>query len=43
MQLASAVLDTPRLSMRPPRGEDFDAWADFVADSVSRRAISVAP
>ena len=37
MQPASAVLDTPRFSMRPPRGEDFDAWADFVADSSATR------
>jgi RimJ/RimL family protein N-acetyltransferase len=37
MQPASAVLDTPRFSMRPPRGEDFDAWAEFAADSSATR------
>jgi RimJ/RimL family protein N-acetyltransferase len=37
MRLEPPVLDTPRLSMRPPRGEDFDAWADFVADAAATR------
>ena len=37
MQLQSPVLDTPRLSMRPPRAEDFEAWAEFVADGVATR------
>jgi RimJ/RimL family protein N-acetyltransferase len=37
IDLKSPVLDTPRLLMRPPRGDDFDAWADFVADAAATR------
>ena len=32
-------LETPRLILRPPRWEDFDAWADFMADEPSARYI----
>ena len=32
-------LETPRLLLRPPRLEDFDAWADFMADEVATRYI----
>jgi RimJ/RimL family protein N-acetyltransferase len=31
------VLETPRLVLRPPRGEDFDAWAEFAADPAATR------
>lgn len=31
------VLDTPRLTLRPPRAEDFPAWAAFMADPESAR------
>jgi len=37
MPLRGPVLDTPRLSMRPPRGDDFDAWAEFAADVAATR------
>ena len=37
MRSKSPVLETARLSMRPPRGEDFDAWAEFVADDAATR------
>jgi RimJ/RimL family protein N-acetyltransferase len=32
-------LDTPRLLLRPPIGEDFEAWAAFRADEVVTRFI----
>src|SRR6185295_20283378 len=28
-------LDTPRLTLRPPEAQDFDAWAAFMADPAS--------
>jgi RimJ/RimL family protein N-acetyltransferase len=31
------MLETPRLWLRPQRGEDFDAWARFVADPAATR------
>jgi RimJ/RimL family protein N-acetyltransferase len=31
------VLETSRLLMRPPRREDFDAYAEFAADEVAAR------
>lgn len=37
MRLQSLVLDTPRLSMRPPQRQDFEAWAEFVADRAATR------
>jgi RimJ/RimL family protein N-acetyltransferase len=35
--LTSLVLETPRLLLRPPRMEDFDAWALFLDDDESAR------
>jgi RimJ/RimL family protein N-acetyltransferase len=32
-------LETPRLLLRPPRMEDFDAWARFMDDEVTTRFI----
>ena len=32
-------LETARLVLRPPRAEDFDAWADFMADREAARFI----
>ncbi len=37
--LASLRLETPRLILRPPRMEDFDAWAAFLDDEVATRFI----
>ncbi len=37
--LASPRLETPRLILRPPRMEDFDAWATFLADEVATKYI----
>lgn len=37
MTLATLVLETPRLLLRPTRREDFDAWAAYVADEPSAR------
>ncbi|MET4730933.1 RimJ/RimL family protein N-acetyltransferase [Lysobacter enzymogenes] len=31
MTIADIELETPRLILRPPRLEDFDAWADFMS------------
>ncbi len=31
------VLETPRLILRPVRAEDFDAWAEFMADPEAAR------
>jgi RimJ/RimL family protein N-acetyltransferase len=33
--LAALRLETPRLILRPPRMEDFDAWAAFLEDEVA--------
>jgi RimJ/RimL family protein N-acetyltransferase len=35
----SLQLETPRLILRPPRLEDFDAWALFLEDEVATRFI----
>ena len=35
----SLKLETPRLILRPPRMEDFDAWALFLEDEVATRFI----
>ena len=32
-------IETPRLILRPPRMEDFDAWAEFQADEEATRFI----
>lgn len=32
MTIADIELETPRLILRPPRREDFEAWAAFMAD-----------
>jgi RimJ/RimL family protein N-acetyltransferase len=32
-------LETPRLILRPPRLEDFDAWAAFQADEIATRFV----
>lgn len=37
MDSDSVVLETPRLRLRPTRPEDFEAWAEFVADPVATR------
>ena len=37
--LSSLQLQTPRLLLRPPRMEDFDAWAVFLEDEVATRYI----
>ncbi len=37
--LASLKIETPRLLLRPPRMEDFDAWASFLEDEVATRYI----
>lgn len=37
MTLAELVLETPRLRLRPPRREDFEAWAAFLADEPTAR------
>jgi len=37
--LASLRLETPRLILRPPRMEDFDAWALFLEDEVATKFI----
>lgn len=34
---AGPCLETERLILRPPRAEDFDAWAEFAAHPVSMR------
>jgi RimJ/RimL family protein N-acetyltransferase len=38
-ELLSLQLETPRLILRPPRMEDFDAWAAFLDDEVATRFI----
>jgi RimJ/RimL family protein N-acetyltransferase len=37
--LETLRLETPRLILRPPRMEDFDAWAEFLADEEAARFI----
>ena len=37
--LEGPVLETERLILRPPRAEDFDAWAAFAADEEAARFI----
>lgn len=37
--LASPVIETPNLRLRPPAKEDFPAWADFMADADAARFI----
>jgi len=37
MQLESPVLETARLSMRPPCRADFEPWAGFVSDGAATR------
>jgi RimJ/RimL family protein N-acetyltransferase len=37
--LSTLRLETPRLILRPPRMEDFDAWARFAADEVTTKFI----
>jgi RimJ/RimL family protein N-acetyltransferase len=43
MALATIELETPRLRLRPPRPEDFDAFAAFQADAESMRYLGSAP
>jgi RimJ/RimL family protein N-acetyltransferase len=37
--LSTLWLETPRLVLRPPRMEDFDAWAEFLDDEVATKFI----
>ena len=37
MSLASPVLETSRLILRPPQFEDFERWAEFAADPEAQR------
>jgi RimJ/RimL family protein N-acetyltransferase len=37
LDLDDLHIETPRLILRPPRLEDFDAWAEFLADDVATR------
>jgi RimJ/RimL family protein N-acetyltransferase len=37
--LSSLQLETPRLLLRPPRMEDFDAWAAFQGDEIATKFI----
>lgn len=37
MELHSLLLETPRLTLRPTRREDFDAYAAFMGDAESAR------
>jgi RimJ/RimL family protein N-acetyltransferase len=39
MHLATLQLETPRLLLRPTLREDFDAWAEYVADVESTRFV----
>ncbi|RPE81787.1 GNAT family N-acetyltransferase [Vulcaniibacterium tengchongense] len=39
MSVPDVQLETPRLILRPPRREDFDAWAAFMADAERTRYI----
>jgi RimJ/RimL family protein N-acetyltransferase len=38
-ELDTLRLETPRLILRPPRMEDFDAWAAFLEDEVATKYI----
>jgi RimJ/RimL family protein N-acetyltransferase len=38
-ELNTLQLETPRLLLRPPRMEDFDAWAAFLEDEVATRFV----
>ena len=37
MNVFDLRLETERLLLRPPAREDFDAWADFMADEDAAR------
>ena len=37
--LRTLKIETPRLLLRPPRMEDFDAWAEFQDDEIATRYI----
>lgn len=39
MELSALQLETPRLLLRLPRQEDFEAWAAFMADAEATRHI----
>jgi RimJ/RimL family protein N-acetyltransferase len=39
MDLATLQLETPRLLLRPTRREDFEPWAEFMADPESARFV----
>ena len=39
VNLDKLQLETPRLILRPPRMEDFDAWAHFLDDDAATRYI----
>ena len=39
VDLRKLELETPRLLLRPPRLEDFDAWASFMADEVAAKFV----
>ena len=39
MDIDSLRIETPRLILRPTRLEDFDAWAEFMADGEATRFI----
>ena len=39
VDLRKLQLETPRLLLRPPRLEDFDAWARFMADEVAAKFV----
>ena len=37
MDIGTLRIETPRLTLRPTRWEDFDAWAAFLADEEATR------
>lgn len=37
--MSEPILETPRLILRPPRREDFDAWAEWKTDAEANRFI----
>jgi RimJ/RimL family protein N-acetyltransferase len=39
LELHSLRLETPRLVLRPPRLEDFDAWAAFQTDEIATKYV----
>jgi RimJ/RimL family protein N-acetyltransferase len=39
MDVSTLRIETARLVLRPTRGEDFDAWAEFVGDAESARFV----